>query len=622
MLALLLLLSLIAIPVFYFWGNVRFAGAIGMVFYGLMLLLVVLMAPGIAAGTPVPLGISFNVLGATLDWHLDGLGWFFALLTTGAAFFVAWYMSGEWNAVQAHPRIQHGTLALNVFSMLLLVSSGDFLTLFIGWELVSWGAFAMMAQAGGKALEASLRYLLYALSGAMALFAGIVLVHQMTGSFAFAPFAEAIGSAAPWLQWTLFGLFVAGFGVKMAVFPLHLWQAPAYAETPGASSAFLNAVSARMGLFALILVVIKLMAPAMQSGLHIPYMPFGGHEVLLWITVITMVVPTYIALQQTDARMLLAWHGIGQGGYMLLGLLVGSPLGVAGGLLHTFNYATYQMALVFAVFAVMHRTRTADLDELGGLINRMPFTYITLLLGIIGLAGLPPMNGFVSKWMIYKSLLNTQQPLLTVFAFIGTLGTILSVYKLIHNMFLGQLRVEHQDVKEAPLSMLLPMLTLGIIGFITGYFPGLALSIVDIAQNAIGVAPIAHTLGGISLPRGSLNMIWVVSLLLFYMGIAAFIFYVIGNKHIKVHQYNNYAGGHFLSADIRYHYSHEFYPGLVRVIGPYYRGWVVKTERALVGLANVGGDLFRGIFRHAATPLYLLAATTLGLIWVSLYVGV
>ena len=115
------------------------------------------------------------------------------------------------------------------------------------------------------------------------------------------------------------------------------------------------------------------------------------------------------------------------------------PSGPAGGLLHMFNYAITQAALLMAVFAVVHRTGTADLNKLGGLVTRMPLTFLVLLFGIISLAGLPPMAGFVSKWMVYRSLITEGMPLLFVAAIVGTLGTILSVYKLIHNIFLGQL---------------------------------------------------------------------------------------------------------------------------------------------------------------------------------------
>jgi NADH:ubiquinone oxidoreductase subunit 5 (subunit L)/multisubunit Na+/H+ antiporter MnhA subunit len=300
---------------------------------------------------------------------------------------------------------------------------------------------------------------------------------------------------------------------------------------------------------------------------------------------------------------------------MLLGLALGTQIGVAGGLLHVFNYATYQAALFLAITAVYHRTGTTDLDRLGGLITRMPWTYLALLMGIIGLAGLPPMNGFVSKWLIYKGTLMSNMPLLLVAASISTLGTILSVYKLIHNIFLGQLRKEHYDLKEAPWTMTVPMLLLGLIGFITGMMPGLALDLVDRAQISMGYAPLVHHLGGVKLASGGLNMLWVTGIFFYGVGIGAIIFFL-GNRRFITHQWDNYAGGHFLSADVPYNYTHNFYPGVMRVIGQWFRGWIVTLEQGLTHVAWMTAGIAHGIYRVSYTPLYLLMITVFALTWV------
>jgi NADH-quinone oxidoreductase subunit M len=285
-----------------------------------------------------------------------------------------------------------------------------------------------------------------------------------------------------------------------------------------------------------------------------------------------------------------------------------------GGLMHVFNHATYQAALFLAVSAVVYRTGTSDLDRLGGLVTRMPLAFVTMLLGIIGLAGLPPMNGFVSKWMIYKSLIEAQMPLLFLAAVIGTLGTVLSVYKLIHNTFLGQLRKEHEQVKEAPWSMTLPMLILGMIVFITGYMPGLVLELVAPALKALGIVALESHLGGVNTASGGLNMLWVVSVMIISIGIGAVIFFL-GNRSTRVHQLDNFAGGHFLSADMRYHYSHDFYPGLMRVIGPWYRGSILWLESGLVSLSNFSGSIALGVYNSVHASMYMLIAAVLGLLW-------
>jgi NADH-quinone oxidoreductase subunit M len=334
---------------------------------------------------------------------------------------------------------------------------------------------------------------------------------------------------------------------------------------------------------------------------------------LAWIGALTTIIPTYIALKQNDARHLLAWHGVGQGGYMLLGLMVADNVGSAGGLLHVFNYATYQAALFMTVAAVMYRTGTSNFDKLGGLVSQMPLTFMVMVFSIIGLAGLPPMNGFVSKWMVYRALLLDGQPLLFVAAVIGTLGTILSVYKLVHNTFLGQLRVEHQEVREAPLSMLIPMLLLALIIFVTGMMPGLILDWIVPVQASIGLPLLVHNLGGIILPSGGLDMIWLTFILFYGFAVGAVIFYMMGGRAKHVHQYDNYAGGHFLTSKVRYHYSHNFYAGLMHLIGGWYRGSFATLERAILSLVSLLSQLAENVYRTNQPAMLVIVVVVIAL---------
>ena len=412
----------------------------------------------------------------------------------------------------------------------------------------------------------------------------------------------------------LAALFGAGFGVKMGLMPFHLWQAGAYAETPGPITAFVSAIAARTGLFAMAVVLIRVLGPETLGRLGIPYTFLDGQLLLAWIAAITAVVPTFIALTQRDTRYLLAWHGIGQGGYMILGLMAGPALGAAGGLLHVLNHATYQAGLFLAVAAVAHRTGTTDLDRLGGLINRMPWSYVTMLIGIIGLAGLPPTNGFVSKWLIYKALLEAGSPLLFLAAVIATLGTILSVYKLLHNTFLGQLRVEHYAVREVPWSMRVPMLITAGLVLVTGTAPGLALDLVAPGLATLDLVVPAYHLGGVATTTGSLNMMWVGSALTFGFVVGMAVFFT-GNPSRQTHQWDNYAGGHFLSADIRYHYSHDFYPGLMRALAPVYRGSFRWAESALIAAASVGAVTVARLYRAAPVPAYLILGVVVAAWW-------
>ncbi len=589
------------------------------ILYGLQLLGLLKMASLGYGGAPIAATPDFEVLGQWLHWRFDGLSWFFALITLVSALLGSWYSCGEWERAFRRQGgnlwLFHLAMALNVFSMLILLASGDLLSLFIGWELVSWAGFLLMAMGGALATRAAMRYITYAMAGAMMIFGGIALVYVSAGSLQYEAILTAVGRMGTTHLWMLVILFGAGFGIKMGLLPFHLWQAPAYAETPGPGSAFLGAISSRMGLFAIALVLVKLFGIINIDSLKIPFTLIDARDLLAWIAIFTIILPTYTAMKQNDARYLLAWHGIGQGGYMLLGLVTANALGSAGGLLHVLNYAACQAALLMSVFAVMHRTGTADLNKLGGLVTRMPLSFLVLLCGIIGLAGLPPMNGFVSKWLVYRSLLVDGMPLLFVGAIIGTLGTILSVYKLIHNIFLGQLRVEHEQVREAPWSMMVPMLILAAIIFLTGLLPGIPLAWVDSALQSINLISPQISLGGIESGSGNLDMIWVIGVLFAGFGIGALIFYSAGPSK-RVHQLDNYAGGHFLTADVRYQYSDNFYAGLMHLIKGWYRGsflWLESGVKSLVEFLSLG---MQGIYRRANAEFYLLSTALFVIAWV------
>lgn len=617
----LLLFSVFSILMTLLFGKQRFAGWMNSFFYVIQLGLLLRMSSAGYGGEAIFSSLNIEIMDHRLGWRFDALSWFFAVITLGAALLSSWYASGAWGqrfSLQGGNKwLLHLALSLNVFCMLVLLASGDLLSLFIGWELVSWSSFLLMVMAGGAAAQAALRYTAYAMAGAMAILAGLGLIFQHTGSLQYIDLVSALPTLSTAETWVLIGLFGAGFAVKMGLLPFHLWQAPAYAETPGPGAAFLGAISARMGLYAIIVVLFQLIGLNTIESLSIPFTFLNGQTLIAWIAVLTIIIPTYTALRQNDARLLLFWHGIGQGGYMLVGLTTGDALGSAGGLLHIFNYAACQAALLLSVFAVRHQTGSSDLNKLGGLITRMPISFLIMLVGIIGLAGLPPMNGFVSKWLVYRSLMVEGMPLLFVATIIGTLGTILSVYKLIHNMFLGQLRIEHQNVREVPWSMVAPMIILAAIVLVTGIMPGLVLEPVAAIQALIGLPVVNYTLGGVEMATGTLDMLWICGILFGGFAVGAVLFYSTGRSQ-HIHQLDNYAGGHFLTAQTQYQYSDNFYAGLIRVIGPLYRysfQWFEDAIRSQLGLLSSSASL---LYSYARPTFYLLTTVVVVLAWVVL----
>ena len=598
--------------------NYRINDKLSPLWYLALTAILVLMSGVAYENTTIVSGLHYQILGFKLNWQFDSLSWFFAIITVVAALASSIFMSGDWARYYREKGGNYGMLQValiaNVLSMFLLLASSDLLTLFIGWEFVSWASFFMMIlRPTSEAKKAAVKYAIYAMTGAMALLAAMVVIYTAGGSFEFKAVSIAFQGVSFLGQVILVVLLFAGFAIKMGLLPFHLWQAIAYAETPGPGAAFLGAISSRMGLFAIVLVIIKLVGLSNLAEMKFGANSINMQNIIAWIAALTTIIPTYIALQQHDAKRLLAWHGVGQGGYMLLGIMMFDSIGSAGGLMHVLNHASYQAALFLTVVAVVYRTGTSDLNRLGGLVTQMPLSFLVMLIGIIGLAGLPPMNGFVSKWMVYRSLLVNGQPLLFVAAVLGTLGTILSVYKLIHNTFLGQLRMEHREVREAPWSMMAPMLGLSVIVFITGFMPGLIMPWIASVQESVGLPAVEYTLGGIAFAKGGLDMIWVSGILFYGFGVGAVIFYLLGGKSKRVHQFDNYAGGHFLSSDVRYHYSNNFYPGLMHLIGTWYRGSFKWLEGVVVSIVSFISGLFENMYRSRQPVILLVAVVLAGL---------
>jgi formate hydrogenlyase subunit 3/multisubunit Na+/H+ antiporter MnhD subunit len=198
-------------------------------------------------------------------------------------------------------------------------------------------------------------------------------------------------------------------------------------------------------------------------------------NLLLAVGSFTIVAAVLAALVQHDFKKLLSFHAVSQVGYMLLGIGTGMPLGVAGGLLHMFNNAIYKSCLFLCGGAVEQECGTAELDKLGGLAKFMPITFTAFLIAALSISGIPPFNGFMSKWMIYQSLVGLSKYsyywiIWLVAAMFGSAFTLASFVKLTHAIFLGQWSEATAKAKEAAWPMWLPALVLALLCVLFGVF--------------------------------------------------------------------------------------------------------------------------------------------------------
>jgi NADH-quinone oxidoreductase subunit M len=582
------------------FGRLRLAGPLLLVLYGFQFW--ALHRMDIVFGDTVFSSLRITILvDQTMSWRYNAVSWFFASLAIGAAFVSTLYASGDWLhkqvAIGKSAWSLHVALAASVLSMVLLLGAADFLTLFLGLELVGWSGFLLMAIPGGIAATAALRYLVYAFTGAMAILGAIALIYTHVGSLEYGRVIDAMPSMSHGQGWALLLLMGGGFAVKMGLLPFHLWQAQAYAEAPAPGSVFLGAVFARMGFYDFLAIFISMLGIAHLAQLEVPFTDLDSQELLAWLAALTIALPSYVALKQQDIRYLLTWVGVGQGGFMLLGLMRGDAAGTAGGLAYVFSFAVAQAAMLMAAFAIVHRTGRSDLGGLRGLARRMPLTFAVLLLGAFSVAGLPPTAGFFAKWLIYRSLLADGMSLLFLATAIGTLGSILALSKLITSLLPERSR-EPGATQEAPSSMLLPMALLSGISVLIGFMPGPLLIRIAAIQAQLGLPQMELYPGGITHLGRDANAPWLIGMPLSALVLTALALYVL-RHHTR---YREPGAG-------------QAVPKLIRLISPLFHVPFVALESAVTRVVR---SVTRGaswVYRYEQPSLFLLAVALAVTLW-------
>ncbi|MBN2031340.1 hypothetical protein JW824_13990 [bacterium] len=552
--------------------------------------------------------IYFHFLGLPLIMRTNMLSWFFAMAVSALG---ALSVIFSLNYMKNRERTDFYYLMLLMVnaSMLGIIFSGDLISFFIFWEMMSWSTFLLISYNRGPAVAAGLKYIIMSIIGSMAMLVGVLSLYATYETLNMATLAELIGSASSGYLLFLLIIFSIAFAIKNALMPLHTWLPAAYAEAPTPFNGVLSGMLTRMGMYGFLLIMYVIVGATralnLGSGL------FKFHYILAWLGAITIVIPTFIAILQDDAKKLLAWSAVGQGGYMIVGIAVGTNLGLSGGIFHTLNHAIYIVLLFMCVGAIQYRTGgERDLNSLGGFIKKMPFTFIGTLLGISGLVGIPLTNGFVSKWLIYKTLILEGYPFLAFAALIGTWGCILYCYKFIHHIFLGQLPGKYQNVQKAPFSMLLPMIILSFAILFFGILPGIPLKIIDTIGTSFGFKSMNVTIWGIASETGTLNTINIFAAVLI-VSIIAWLMLKIGPKAVSVAQEDTYAAGAAIPKD-KYHYTVDFYNPLYRMITPYLKDFIdafyMKFAHWIQSLCNGTRRVYTGYVGNYVMYIVLFLA--------------
>jgi multicomponent Na+:H+ antiporter subunit D len=333
-----------------------------------------------------------------------------------------------------------------------MIITGDIFNLFVFLEIASVASYALVAfGVEAEELEASFKYMVMGSLASLFILLAIAFLYSYTSTLNMADMAQIIAqkAMAPVVIFSAV-LFLMGFGLKAAIVPFHAWLADAHPSAPAPISAALSGVLIKvLGVYALIRVFYNILL-LNQTFL----------TVLMFLGVFSIMVGVLLAIGQMDLKRLLAYHSISQIGYIILGFGIASPLAIAGSLFHLFNHSVFKSLLFLNSGAVEYALGTRNLEEMGGLREKMPITAATSLTASMSISGVPPFNGFFSKLMIIAACVQSGYIGYAVWAMIGSILTLASFMKIQKYAFYGFLRDKYKTLKEAPFFMRFSMVIL------------------------------------------------------------------------------------------------------------------------------------------------------------------
>lgn len=409
------------------------------------------------------LEFSFTLGGLSVMWQYSAYSIVFAGLVLVLAPLALLFSTAYMNK-----RERLGTFYFNYFVSVMgmtgILMSQDFISLFIFWEIMTWSSYLIVIYSGKEVETVGIRYMVFSAIGAYAMLMALVFINKETGSFllddVFANFAQMDFN----MQLLIGVLLLIGFSIKAAVMPLHVWAPGAYSNSPMSYTAIFSGALSKMGIYGLGLVFIKLFVGNEYTFIN---------EIFAWAGGLTAVMATFLAVTQDDAKRMLAYSSVAQLGYIVLGLAIGTEMSVMAAIYLAILHAAFKGNLFMVVGAVERQTGSTDMTVVTGLIRKMPWTFTSALISIIALAGIPPLGGFIGKWLLYEAMITSNHFILVIFAFLASTAAFLYSYRFLYSLFLGQEEPEYENVKEVPFVMVLPMMLISVFLVVTGTFPGL-----------------------------------------------------------------------------------------------------------------------------------------------------
>jgi len=450
--------------------------------------IVISMVPFVLKGRILEYTIITLTEGVSFQLRVDQFGLFFGVLASALWIATSVYSIGYVRGLNEHAQTRYFfNFAVCLSATMGIAFAGNLLTLFMFYEVLTVATYPLVAHKETEdAIMGGRKYLAYTLTAGVVILFAIIFTYTLTGTLDFKPggFLSGHGSSATLIL--LFALLILGFGVKAALMPMHEWL-PTAMIAPTPVSALLHAVAVvKAGVFGCLRIILYVFGPELLHGLD------------LWLIVayfasFTVLVSGMYALAQDNLKRRLAFSTINNLAIIVMGASLLTPSAITGSIFHMGSHGFMKITLFFVAGAIYVKTHKENISELDGLGRQMPLTMGAFAIGAMGIAGTPPICGFISKWYLAMGSLEAKEVFFLLVLLISALMDVAYFFPIIFNSFFKSPKEDiNPHFDEAPMKMVVPLVITAIVSLILGIFPNAFFNFFNIASLAA-----AKILGGL-----------------------------------------------------------------------------------------------------------------------------
>ena len=481
--ALQVAIPLVSAPLCLLLRNPRHAWVWSTIVSWLVLAMAILLVQRVSVDGTLSYAIGAWATPWGIEYRIDMAG---ALMILVIASIGAVVMPYAWRSIQHELHKKNAGLFYTCYLLCLtgllgVVVTGDAFNLFVFLEISSLSSYVLISLGSSRrALTAAYQYLVMGTIGATFILIGIGLLYMMTGTLNMLDISQRLPEVADTRTIRVaFAFVTVGVSIKLALFPLHIWLPNAYTFAPSVVTAFIAATATKVGVYVLLRFFFTVF------GIHFSFNSMHVGEILMLLAVAAILVASLVAIFQNNVKRMLAYSSVAQIGYIILGISLATSDGVSAGMIHLFNHALIKCALFLALGCIFLRLGSVELKDMHGLGRQMPWTMAAFVAGGLSLIGLPLTAGFISKWYLVSALLTDGYWPLAILILVSSLLALIYIWRVVEAAWFHVPGAAMHKVREAPVSMLIPVWLLIGANLYVGINAGLITAIARQGANTL-----------------------------------------------------------------------------------------------------------------------------------------